>query len=78
MNEYVLLGVLIYAFCLFLGFILFLRPSQAIEIQRRFYLLINWRVEPVDAEREIRMTRYMGIFMIVMMTASFVLVCCQF
>jgi hypothetical protein len=45
---------------------LFFRAALAIELQRRFYLLINWRIEPVSMERELRMTRYMGIFLIVM------------
>jgi hypothetical protein len=45
---------------------LFFRAAQAIELQRKFYLLINWRIEPVSIAQELRVTRYMGIFLIVM------------
>jgi hypothetical protein len=77
MSQAFLIAVPVYVFCLLLGFLLFLRPAQALEIQRRFYFSINWRVEPVSVERELRMTRLMGIFMIVMVVTSFVLVCYQ-
>jgi hypothetical protein len=77
MNQAFLIAVPVYALCLLLGLLLFFRPASALEIQRRFYFAINWRVEPVSVERELRMTRCMGIFMIVMVVTSFVLVCCQ-
>ncbi len=62
-----------YMFGLALGFLLFFKPAFAIEIQRRFFLAINWRLEPVSMERELRMTRYMGIFLLVMVAVSIVL-----
>ncbi|MCM8771052.1 MAG: hypothetical protein NC936_04210 [Candidatus Omnitrophica bacterium] len=46
------------------GFFLLLKPSLAIEIQRRFYLKINWKMEPVSMAKEIRNTRLMGVFLI--------------
>ncbi|MFZ5800659.1 MAG: hypothetical protein ACOY3D_04695 [Candidatus Omnitrophota bacterium] len=45
------------------GTFLFLRPSAALELQRRFYLKINWRIEPVDMQKELRNTRIMGVFL---------------
>lgn len=50
--------------CLVLGFLLFLNPVLAIEIQRRFYTKINWRIEPISMSKEIRHTRLMGMFLI--------------
>jgi len=51
-------------FCLLLGVFLFFRAAQAIELQRRFYLSINWRMEPISMERELHVTRFMGIILI--------------
>ena len=60
-------------FCIFLvviaasssiiGLFLFLKPTLAIEIQKRFYAKINWRIEPIDFSKEIRNTKIMGIFL---------------
>ncbi|HOU35970.1 MAG TPA: hypothetical protein PK562_01725 [Candidatus Omnitrophota bacterium] len=52
------------------GVVLIKAPARAIELQKRFYLLINWRIEPVDYAREIRNTRAMGIFLIAAVIAS--------
>ncbi len=48
-----------------IGFVLFLNPAFTIEIQRRFYEKINWRIEPISMQKEIRNTRIMGLFLIV-------------
>ncbi len=45
-------------------------PARAVELQKRFYLSINWRMEPVDYARELRNTRAMGVFLIVFVIAS--------
>lgn len=50
-------------FCI--GFILAFKPHIAIEIQRRFYEKINWKIEPISMEKELRNTQIMGIFVIV-------------
>jgi hypothetical protein len=47
-----------------LGLSIGLNPKRAIELQRRFYLLINWRIEPVSMPKEIRNTRAMGLFLV--------------
>jgi hypothetical protein len=48
------------------GWFLFFRPARAIEIQRRFYARINWRIEPISIPKEIRNTRLMGFFLILL------------
>ena len=48
-----------------LGFYLVKRPLEAIELQRKFYEKINWRIEPISLQKEIRNTRIMGIFLMV-------------
>jgi len=49
---------------------LILRPTWAIEIQRRFYEMINWRMIPVSMPKEIRNTRIMGIMLLVIAVAA--------
>ena len=48
-----------------LGFFLFRNPSLAIELQRKFYEGINWRMEPISMTKEIRNTKAMGLFLVV-------------
>lgn len=52
-----------------LGLFLFLRPSKAIDMQRKFYEMINWRIEPISMEREVRNTKMMGALLIVVVLA---------
>jgi len=56
-----------------IGFVLFLNPAFAIEMQRRFYEKINWRIEPISMQKEIRNTKIMGLFLITVgfLTARF-------
>ena len=49
--------------CLAIGVFLCLKPALAIKIQIKFYEKINWRMEPVSMEKEIRNTRIMGLFL---------------
>ena len=46
------------------GLLLVLKPDWAIELQRRVYEKINWRIEPISMQKEIRNTRVMGVFLI--------------
>ncbi len=46
-----------------LGLFIIMKPELTIELQRRFYELINWRIEPVSMSKEIRNTRMMGMFL---------------
>lgn len=43
-----------------LGLILVWLPGACIEFQRRAYLLINWRMEPISMDRELNNTRLLG------------------
>ena len=49
---------------------MFLKPARTIEAQRRFYLRINWRIEPVSMRKEIRNTKLMGVFLIILALAG--------
>jgi len=55
-----------------IGFVLFLNPAFAIEIQRRFYEKINWRIEPISMPKEIRNTKIMGLFLTVVALSTLV------
>ena len=41
------------------------KPRKAIDIQIAFYRLINWKLEPISMEKEIRNTRIMGAVVLV-------------
>ena len=56
-------GVLI-ALSLIIGIFICLRPAAAIDLQIRFYEKINWRMQPVSMQKEIRNTKIMGLFLI--------------
>jgi hypothetical protein len=45
------------------GVFLFVKPLGAIEMQRRFYEKINWRIEPISVPKEIRNTKIMGLIL---------------
>ena len=46
------------------GIMLLIRPVLVIELQQKFYEKINWRMEPISMQKEIRNTRIMGVFLI--------------
>jgi len=48
-----------------IGLFIFYKPELTIEIQRKFYEKINWRMEPISMPKEIRNTKIMGIFLVV-------------
>lgn len=48
-----------------IGIFMIFYPTGAIEIQRKCYEKINWKIEPISMPREIRNTRLMGCFLIV-------------
>lgn len=51
--------------CLGFGTFVFLRPLRMIELQKKFYEKINWRIEPISLPKEIRNTKIMGCFLII-------------
>ncbi|MFA4988542.1 MAG: hypothetical protein WC572_02945 [Candidatus Omnitrophota bacterium] len=57
-------GILLCLLALAAGLAMFLHPSLCIELQRRFYAKINWRIEPISMAKEIRNTRLMGLALI--------------
>jgi hypothetical protein len=73
-----LIGIIFYfIFCLLsaaMGIFLLRYPKSAIELQKKFYACINWRIEPINLEKEIRNTRLMGgILLVVFLSALAVL-----
>ena len=65
--------ILISVVSLVMGTFIFLRPEQVIDIQKRFYALINWRMEPIDMAKEVRNTRRMGLFLVVVVLVAWLL-----
>jgi hypothetical protein len=58
------------------GLFLFLNPALSIQIQKKFYEKINWRIEPISMPREIRNTKIMGLLLTIIsfITASYILI----
>lgn len=54
------------------GAFIFLNTSLAIKIQMKFYEKINWRMEPLSMQKEIRNTKIMGLFLFVFCLAGIV------
>ena len=52
------------------GAFMVINPCLSIEIQRRFYRQINWKIEPVSLSKEIRNTTAMGWFLIILSVAT--------
>ena len=72
-----LFKVLIFIFSfggLAVGLFLIVNPSLGIEIQRRFYEKINWKIEPISLSREIRNTRLIGWFLLILSIITIALV----
>jgi hypothetical protein len=55
-----------------IGLFIFLNPAQTIELQRKFYEKINWRIEPISMTKEIRNTKMMGLFLIALAIATII------
>jgi hypothetical protein len=66
--------ILFSIFGIVIGFFLAFNPQLAIELQRRFYAKINWRIEPISMSKEIRNTRLMGGFLIILTIATLLIV----
>ena len=65
--------ILISVVSLIMGTFIFLRPEQVIDMQKRFYALINWRMEPIDMAKEIRNTRRMGLILVAFVFVAWIL-----
>lgn len=55
------------------GSFVFVDPARAIELQKRFYAKINWRIEPIDMRKELRNTKIMGLSMVIAAILSAIL-----
>ena len=66
--------ILFFLIGMFIGFFFVIKPELAIEIQRRCYARINWRIEPISLQKEIRHTRMMGWLLIAFLIAALVLI----
>ncbi len=77
MNLFIFLGTPIFLASIAMGLLLILRPALAIELQKRFYLKINWHMDPVNMALEIRNTRIMGFMLmgVVISIAIYAFIC---
>ncbi len=66
------ISTLFFTVSITLGLFVFFRPELTIEIQRKFYEKINWRIEPISMKKEIRNTKIMGIFLVAVAIATMI------
>lgn len=59
-----MLFLFIFILSLILGILIYRFPLQVIRLQQQFYARINWRMEPISMDKEIRNTRLMGFFLL--------------
>ena len=62
MATLIFIGVVLLA--LLFGSYVYANPEKIIDIHKKFYRLINWRMEPISIPKEIRNTKRMGLFLI--------------
>ena len=65
--------ILVPAAAIILGLFVFFKPELTIEIQRKFYEKINWRIEPISMTKEIRNTKTMGMLLVVLFIVTLIL-----
>lgn len=59
------------------GLYVFRQPEKIIEFQKKTYSCVNWRMEPISMSKEIRNTRWMGLFLLLFTIACIIYVCLQ-
>lgn len=64
--AYLIAFLIFSSFILFTATFLIIKPGLAIEIQRRFYAQINWKIEPISLPKELRNTKIMGWFLLIL------------
>ncbi|MBU4252856.1 MAG: hypothetical protein KKC39_01710 [Candidatus Omnitrophica bacterium] len=64
--------ILISVIGIIVGLFVFFKPELTIEIQKKFYERINWRIEPISMQKEIRNNKIMGIFLVVLATVTII------
>ena len=70
-----LIPILISLVSIIIGLFVFFKPVLTIEIQKKFYEKINWRIEPISMPKEIRNTRIMGIFLVAVAIVTIICYC---
>jgi len=58
------LTVLLSCISLASGYLCIKNPLKVIRFQQAFYAKINWRLEPIDLQKEIRNTKIMGAILV--------------
>ncbi len=48
------------------------KPKKVIALQIAFYRTINWKMEPISMEKEIRNTRAMGLAVLILGALSLI------
>ncbi|MDD5108022.1 MAG: hypothetical protein PHC29_00710 [Candidatus Omnitrophica bacterium] len=64
--------ILISVIGIIVGLFVFFKPELMIETQKKFYAKINWRIEPISMQKEIRNTRLMGISLVTVATVTII------
>jgi hypothetical protein len=54
------------------GALIALKPKKTIDIQIAIYKPFNWKIEPIDMQKEIKNTRIMGMIVLVLGIISLV------
>jgi len=69
------ISITTYLLAVVVALTMFFKPGLVIELQRRFYEKINWRIEPVSMPKEIRNTKIMGFVLIltILLTIIYIL-----
>ena len=60
------------------GVFLWAKPEKCIRMQINFYRYINWIMEPVSMEKEIRNTRFMGVAVLACVLLLLAYIACSF
>lgn len=60
----VLIKSLLFIFSTLIGIFLILKTEKALELQKKFYEKINWKIEPISLKKELRNTKIMGYILI--------------
>ncbi|PIU39973.1 MAG: hypothetical protein COT00_04130 [Candidatus Omnitrophica bacterium CG07_land_8_20_14_0_80_50_8] len=55
-----------------LGAVVVWQPRKIIDMQIAAYRLINWKMEPISMEKEIRNTRIMGLAVLILGVFAFI------
>lgn len=68
--QLLFLPLIFFVFALPVGLTLIFNPGLAIDLQKKFYAGINWRIEPISLKKELRNTRIMGLTIIILSLAA--------